>query len=74
MRTGSHAALFTAAAPVSQRELDTSLSTEFHPVLSLKNPQKMVAGVVVAADISIYPKADRFCAASNCAPRCRAPT
>ena len=42
---------------VSRRELDNKLSTQFMPVLSLRNQQLLSPGQIVPVDIAIYPEA-----------------
>ena len=40
---------------VSLRELDEKLSTDFNPINSFKNPQKLAQGEIVPCDIEIWP-------------------
>jgi hypothetical protein len=45
---------------VSRRELDNKLSTQFMPVLSLRNQQLLTPGQIVPVDIAINPEAVRW--------------
>jgi putative CocE/NonD family hydrolase len=45
---------------VSRRELDTSESTEWHPVLKGISEQKLKAGEIVPVDIELYPSSTFF--------------
>ncbi|MFZ7113578.1 MAG: CocE/NonD family hydrolase [Desulfatiglandales bacterium] len=45
---------------VSRRELDNKLSTQFMPVLSLRNQQFLTPGQIVPVDILILPEAVRW--------------
>ncbi|MFW7348375.1 MAG: CocE/NonD family hydrolase [Pigmentiphaga sp.] len=45
---------------VSLRELDPALSTDFFPVPSFRNSQKLAAGQVVTVDIPVQPRAYLF--------------
>jgi uncharacterized protein len=63
-----YGALYTPVPPpgapgrlrVSRRALDSTLSTSFMPVLSLRKPQPLKAGQIVPVDIAIFPEAVRF--------------